>query len=159
MGRVRSTVGSVVGGGVLVGVFVAGAGCATGTVTFPVDSPEAADKCLQTSIDFVMPRKHLPPGLVPSAEELPAEPTVRVDVELPPETQEKLIYILRVRDALRTRQRANEVAEVDKELLRQYFLKVGHVMDKAAKAGSSGSCTCYQESENAPCSDYRNDEE
>jgi hypothetical protein len=159
MFRVNRTLGSVVAGGFLVGLIVSIAGCGSGAVTFPVDSPEAADKCLQTSIDFVMPQKHLPPGLVPAAEALPAEPTVRVDVELPPETQDKLIYILRVRDALRTRQRANEVAEVDKELLRQYFLKVGHVMDKAAKAGASGSCTCHRESENALCSDYRKDEE
>jgi hypothetical protein len=159
MGRVRSTVGSVVGGGILAGALVASVGCATKTVTFAVDSPEAADKCLRNSIDFVMPQKHLPPGLVPAAEALPAEPSVRVDVDLPPETHEKLIYILRVRDALRTRQRANEVVEVDKEPLRQYFLKVGHVLDKAAKAGSSGSCTCHRESDDGLCSDYRKDEE
>ena len=159
MSGLNRTLGSVVAGGCLLGLGMAAAGCASKTVTFPVDSPEAADKCLRTSIDFVMPQNHLPPGLQPAAEELPAEPTARVDVELPPETQRKLIYILRVRDALRSRQRANEVAEVDKELLQDYFLQVGRVLDKAAKAGASGSCTCYQQAEGAPCSDYRKDED
>ena len=156
---VNRILGSVVGGGILLGLLIGAVGCATGHVTFPVDSPAAADRCLRTSIEYVQPENRLPSGLQPEEPELPAEPSARVDVELPPETHARLIRVLRVRDALRARLRANEVPEVDKDLLQAYFLEVGRVLDKAAKAGSSGSCTCYEESENAPCSDFRSDEE